>query len=64
MTAPLQISRGYQRYVTLLLLTIYTFNQADRALFGFLMEPIRQELRLSDSQLGFLAGPALVVVYA
>jgi len=57
-------SSAYKRYVVALLLVIYTFNQTDRAIFGFLMEPIRRDLGLSDSQLGFLVGPALVLFYA
>jgi MFS family permease len=57
-------SQPYKRYVTAVLLTVYIFNQTDRAVFGFLMEPIKRELALSDSQLGFLAGPALVLFYA
>ncbi len=57
-------SAAYKRYVTLLMLVVYVLNQTDRAIFGFLMEPIKRELELSDSQLGFLAGPALVLFYA
>jgi predicted MFS family arabinose efflux permease len=57
-------SQGYKRYVTSMLLLVYIFNQTDRAIFGFLMEPIKHELELSDSQLGFLAGPAMVLFYA
>jgi predicted MFS family arabinose efflux permease len=54
----------YRWYVTLLLLGTYTMNQVDRGIFGFLMEPIKRALKLSDSQLGFLAGPAMVILYA
>jgi MFS family permease len=57
-------TRPYRRYVTALLLVVYIFNQTDRAILGFLMEPIKRELGLSDTQLGFLAGPALVLFYA
>lgn len=57
-------SQSYKRYVTVLLLTVYICNQVDRAIFGFLMEPIKQDLGLSDSQLGFLAGPAMTLLYA
>jgi MFS family permease len=60
----MEYSRAYKRYVVALLLVVYTFNQTDRAIFGFLMEPIKRELSLTDSQLGFLAGPALVLFYA
>jgi MFS family permease len=56
-------SPGYRRYVTSLLLVIYVCNQTDRALFSFLMEPIKHDLGLSDSQLGFVAGPALSLLY-
>ena len=54
----------YKRYVTVVLLAAYVFNRADAAMFGFLMEPIKKEFGLSDSQLGFLAGPAMVLFYA
>lgn len=56
-------SNSYKNYVTVLLLAIYIFNQADRQVIAFLMESIKRELVLSDSVLGFLAGPALVVFY-
>jgi MFS family permease len=56
-------SPAYKRYVTSLLLVIYVCNQTDRALFSFLMEPIKHDLGLSDSQLGFVAGPALSLLY-
>lgn len=57
-------TKSYQRYVTVLLLVVYVFNQTDRSIFGFLMQPIKRDLGLSDTQLGFLAGPALVICYA
>jgi MFS family permease len=58
------MSAAYKRYVVLLLLTIYIVNQTDRNIFSFLMEPIKSDLRLSDTQLGFVAGPAFVLLYA
>lgn len=57
-------SKKYKLYVTVLLMTVYVFNQVDRAVFGFLMQPIKLEFGFSDSELGFLAGPALVLLYA
>jgi MFS family permease len=63
MSRPLMSSPAYKRYVTSLLLVIYVCNQTDRALFSFLMEPIKHDLGLSDSQLGFVAGPALSLLY-
>jgi predicted MFS family arabinose efflux permease len=57
-------SQPYKRYVTGLLLVVYIFNQVDRGIFGILMQPIKEALSLTDSQLGFLAGPALILFYA
>lgn len=56
-------SQPYKLYVTVALLIAYVFNQADRAVFGFLMEPIKREFGLTDTQLGFLSGPAFVLLY-
>ena len=49
--------------MTGLLLLIYIFNQADRGVFGFLIEPIKTDLHLSDTQLGFLAGPGVGSIF-
>ncbi len=57
-------SRYYKLYVTALLFLVYVFNQLDRAIFGFLMEPIKHEFGLTDTELGFVLGPALVMFYA
>ena len=57
-------SLAYKRYVVWLLLVIYIVNQTDRSVFSFLMEPVKRDLRLSDTQLGFVAGPALVLLYS
>jgi MFS family permease len=57
-------SRLYTRYVTTLLLVVYVFNQLDRAVFLILMEPIKRTFTLSDTQLGFVSGPALALVYS
>ena len=54
----------YTRYVLGLLLVIYVSNQLDRAVFGVLMEPIRRDLSLTDTQLGFVTGPALALLYS
>src|SRR5581483_2431876 len=57
-------SKLYTRYVTILLTLVYVFNQLDRRVFDILMEPIRLTFSLTDAQLGFLGGPALVVLYS
>ena len=57
-------SASYKRYVIGLLLVVYICNYVDRQILALLMEPIRREFRLSDTQLGFLSGPAFVLLYA
>ena len=38
------------------LFTVYFFSSVDRALFGILAQPVKEELLLADWQLGFLTG--------
>jgi MFS family permease len=57
-------SRLYRQYVTMLLLLVYVFNHLDRRVFDILMEPIKQAFSLTDTELAFLGGPALVVLYS
>jgi predicted MFS family arabinose efflux permease len=47
-----------------LLLIVYIFNFLDRQIVNILAEPIKADLKLSDTQLGLLAGPAFAVFYA
>lgn len=52
------------RNLALALLTlVYGVNFVDRQLIGILAEPIRQELGLSDRQLGLLGGLAFALFY-
>jgi MFS family permease len=46
------------------LLVVYVLNFLDRQIINILAEPIKGELKLSDTQLGLLAGPAFAVFYA
>jgi MFS family permease len=57
-------SKSYRRYVTTLITLVYVFNQLDRVVFDILMEPIARTFSLTDTQLGFVSGPALVFVYS
>jgi MFS family permease len=57
-------SKLYKSYVTTLLLVVYVFNQLDRLVFLVLMEPVKREFSLTDSQLGFVGGPALLLLYS
>ena len=53
----------YKNYVLFLLLAAYTLNFIDRQILALLMEPIKQDLALSDTQLGLLSGLAFAVLY-
>lgn len=55
---------GYRYYVLGVLLFVYSINILDRQILAILMEPLRLELGLSDTQLGFLSGIAFALFYA
>ena len=57
-------SRAYKNYVLAVLTAVYTLSTCDLNLMSLLLEPIKQDLRLSDAQLGFLTGIAFGFFYA
>lgn len=64
MTAPTGFTAGYRRRVVLLLMGAYAFNAADRGVIGIVGQAMKQDLRLTDTQLGLLAGTAFAALYA
>lgn len=60
-TAPRISGRAW---VLAVLTLTYTFNHIDRQILVILLEPIKTELGLKDSQLGLLSGLAFAAVYA
>ncbi|MBL3960990.1 MFS transporter [Burkholderia sp. KCJ3K979] len=53
------------RYFVLLILTItYTVSLIDRQLIAIMIEPVRRDLHLSDTQIGLLSGLAFGLFYA
>jgi len=60
---PRQLSPAYKRYVLVLLVVVYVFNFVDRTILSILLEPIKAEFALSDTQLGFLSGLAFALFY-
>ena len=58
------ISPEYRRYALIMLLLVYTSSHVDRQILAILLEPIKHELALSDTQLGFLSGIAFAIFYA
>jgi predicted MFS family arabinose efflux permease len=58
------ITPQYRRYALILLLLVFTSSHVDRQILAILLEPIKHELALSDTQLGFLSGIAFAIFYA
>jgi MFS family permease len=58
------LNKAYRRYVLGLLTLICTLNYLDRGLIILLLQPIKEDLHLSDTQLGFLTGIAFGLFYA
>jgi predicted MFS family arabinose efflux permease len=53
----------YPRYALALLVVVYIFNFVDRSILAILLEDIKIEFSLSDTQLGFLSGIAFALFY-
>ena len=64
---PPQLTPGvggpYAYYVLAVLFVVYIFNFIDRQILAILLEPIKQDLQVSDTALGFLTGFAFAVFY-
>ncbi|MGI9235690.1 MAG: spinster family MFS transporter [Woeseiaceae bacterium] len=59
----MQTSRSYRNYVLFLLMVVYVFNFIDRQILVILQESIKEELGLSDKQLGLLSGFTFAIFY-
>ena len=57
-------SRGLKAYTVGLLTLIYTANYVDRQIVAILLQSIKTDMDLTDTQLGLLTGPAFGVFYA
>jgi len=55
---------AYKHYMLGLLTVVAAFNYLDRFVLSLLLEPIKQEFDLSDSQLGLLTGFAFALFYS
>lgn len=54
----------YRYYVLACLTALYMVSHLDRGLMILLMQPIKQDLRLTDTQLGLVTGISFAVFYA
>ena len=59
-----EFSPGYRKYALFVLLLGYIVNFVDRSILSILLEPIKLELDLSDTELGFLGGLAFAIFYS
>ena len=58
------VQTGANRYVVLFILSlVYMLNYVDRQIIAILAQPIKQDLNLTDTELGFLSGFAFALVY-
>ncbi|MEM9209268.1 MAG: MFS transporter [Pseudomonadota bacterium] len=57
-------STRYAWYMVGILTVAYILSFVDRYVLGLLIEPIKEDLGLSDTQIGLLLGPAFAIFYA
>ena len=58
-----KVTPGYLNYALAMFVLVYVINFIDRQIFAILIEPIRAEIALSDTQLGLLGGIAFALFY-
>lgn len=63
MSSAEQFSPGYRKYALGVLFLGYVVNFIDRSILSILLEPIKQDLSLTDTQLGLLGGLAFAIFY-
>lgn len=55
---------SYGWYVTVLLTIIYILSFVDRQILSLLVEPIKSDMNLSDTQIGLLMGASFAIFYS
>jgi predicted MFS family arabinose efflux permease len=58
-----QFSPAYRNYALIMLVIVYVFNFIDRSILGILVQPIKEDLGVSDTMMGFLGGIAFAIFY-
>jgi MFS family permease len=56
--------RNGRWYAVALLASLYIFSYADRLILALLVEPLKADFKLSDTQVALLIGPAFALLYA
>jgi len=57
------MSQAYAYYVLGVLFVVTVFNYIDRQILSILLQPIKEDLKISDTALGFLTGFAFAIFY-
>lgn len=60
---PPEVGGPYAYYVLSVLFVVYIFNFIDRQILAILLQPIKEDLKISDTALGFLTGSAFALFY-
>ncbi|MCW2350464.1 spinster family MFS transporter [Sphingobium sp. B12D2B] len=55
---------GYKKWAVFVLLLVSIFNFADRAILAVLAQPIKEDLGLTDTDLGILQGLGFAIMYS
>ncbi len=58
------LGRRYKVWLVLVLFLVSVFNYADRAILSVLAQPIKEDLHLTDTDLGMLQGLAFAILYS
>lgn len=61
---PRRPSKVYTGYVLWMVFLVMIFNNIDRTILSILVRPIKADFGLSDTQMGWLLGPAFALVYS
>jgi MFS family permease len=63
LSTPAPATASAARYALGLLVVVYIVNNIDRQIMNILIEPVRADLGLTDTQLGLLVGGAFAIFY-
>ena len=58
------LSKGYKRWLIFVLLLVSIFNYADRSILAILAQPIKEDLHLTDTDVGILQGLGFAILYS
>lgn len=63
-SASVLLSTRYRTWLVIVLLVLMSLNFADRAILAVLAQPIKEDLKLTDSDLGVLQGLGFAILYS